>query len=117
MTVTILHLNQPLAHAQHYIGFTDDLIGRIIEHKETRWKPLPQPATTADGRIVTGTKHGHGATFMGAVNFHQIQFRLARTWDEVDRSFERRLHNYKNSKFLCPICNPKNALNLMLHTE
>ncbi len=95
MTVYLLHLNQPLPRgvnssgtaleAGHYIGYTDDLLRRILEHAE-----------------------GHGARFMQVCHERQIDFALARTWEGkgADRSFERRLKNYKKAHLLCPICDP-----------
>jgi len=47
MTVYLLHFDQPLPrgvskngtslYAGHYTGWTDDLVGRILEHSETTW--------------------------------------------------------------------------------
>lgn len=42
---------------------------------------------------------------MKAVSQANIRWRVVRTWDG-DRNFERRLHNAKNSKKICPICSP-----------
>ncbi len=95
MTVYLLHYKQPISRgvsptgkaleANHYIGFTNDLIQRILEHAE-----------------------GHGARFTQVCHEREIDFALARTWEGkgADRSFERRLKNYKKARRLCPICDP-----------
>jgi len=99
MTVYLLHLNQPLSRgtarngkplqAGHYIGWTDDLVGRILEHLE-----------------------GKGARFTQVCVERGIKWSLARIWDgdQADRKFERRLKNRKAAPTLCPICNPETAL-------
>lgn len=98
MTVYLLHLDTPLPRgvsargkalqAGHYIGWTDDLAGRILEHSE-----------------------GRGARFTRVCVERGIGFRLARTWDGMGRSFERMLKTkIKNAPWLCPLCTP-NALN------
>lgn len=116
MTVYLLHFDQPLPRgvsrkgtplqAAHYIGWTDDLVGRILDHSETTWESLPEPVITDDSKKITGITHGKGATLMGVANARGIQWRLARTWDGADRTFERTLKNYKNAPKLCPVCNP-----------
>jgi predicted GIY-YIG superfamily endonuclease len=96
--VYLLHLNTPLERgkskggkaltAGHYLGFTTDLVDRIMAHAE-----------------------GRGARFMQVCVERGIDFKLARTWEGKDatRGFERKLKNQKNAVRLCPICNP-NAL-------
>ena len=122
MTVYLLHLDQPLSRgtspagkpltAGHYIGWTDDLVGRLLAHDDTVWEPLEQPETTEDGGVRRGKKQGHGSSFIGFVNYMGIGYRLARTWDgeTADRALERRLKNAKIAPRLCPICNPEEAM-------
>lgn len=97
MTVYLLHLDRPLPRgispsgthlvAGHYIGFTEDLVGRMMDHSE-----------------------GRGARFTQVCVERGIDFRLARTWDGMSRSFERMLKTkFKNGRLLCPVCTP-NAL-------
>jgi hypothetical protein len=111
VTVYLIHLNEPLKHARHYLGYTDDLVGRILEHGDTTWLRYDEPIILEDGRKCTGEKRGNGAKFMGAVNAAGIHYQLARTWEGegATRSFERRLKNQKNTWRLCPICNPQSA--------
>ncbi len=94
MTVVYLvHINVPLAHGvskagnpmttQHYLGYTSDLVGRMMDH--------------ADGR---------GARLLQVCNERGIRWQLARIWEGAGRKFERHLKNYKNSARLCPVCSP-----------
>jgi predicted GIY-YIG superfamily endonuclease len=85
-TVYLIHLNRPLAHARHYLGSTDDLERRLHEHLQ-----------------------GNGSKMLAAVARAGIPWRLARTKScpkllPGDRAWERRLHRYKKSRRLCPIC-------------
>lgn len=100
MTVYLLHFKQPLAHGkspagnpmvtQHYVGFTDDLIGRLLAHAE-----------------------GRGARLLQVIQERGIGFQLARTWDGGTRKLERKIKNCKNTRRLCPVCNPDRALGRM----
>ncbi|MEN6316707.1 MAG: GIY-YIG nuclease family protein [Clostridiaceae bacterium] len=80
--VYLIHFDKKYKHAQHYIGYTDDLDRRMYEHE-------------------LGSK---GARLLQVVRDAGINFKVVRTWPEGDRSFERRLHNRKKSSQLCPIC-------------
>jgi len=79
-TVYLIHLDNKLAHAQHYVGFTKNLKARLGRHGV-----------------------GAGSTFMKAVVNAGITFRVSRTW-VGDRKLERILKNTKNVKLYCPIC-------------
>lgn len=128
LIVYLFHLEKPLSRgvsargkkleAGHYIGITKDLVGRILEHSEGTWEPLDEPTTLEDGRTCTGAKHGNGSTFLAVANVRGIAYELVRTWSGpgVDRAFERRLKNQKNTPRLCPKCNP-DALNQMRTEE
>ena len=85
MTVYLLHFETKLAHAQHYLGSTDDLENRLACHRK-----------------------GNGARLMAVVTALGITWRLARTWPG-DRTLERRLKRRKEGRRLCPICNPRAA--------
>ena len=99
MTVYLIHLAQPMSrgvngrgealYAQHYIGYTRSVDRRMMEHAS-----------------------GRGARFLEVCRERGIPFEVVRTWEGADRCFERRLKNGKDSKRLCPVCNP-NAQNCM----
>ena len=101
MPVYLLHLCQPLDRgvspngtaliARHYIGYADNLDGRLHHHRQ-----------------------GTGARFMQVCCERGIDWTVARVWEgeQADRTFERRLKNGKWAPRLCPLCNP-NALKLM----
>ena len=79
--IYLLHFERSYHHARHYLGYTDDLEGRLAAHRAGRGSPLVA-AAVRDG----------------------IDFVLAATWPG-DRHQERRLHRYRNSpRRLCPIC-------------
>jgi len=84
--VYLLHFAEPYKHARHYVGFTEDLPHRLEEHRA-----------------------GHGAKLTAAVAAAGIPFVLARTWEKVNRTFERRVHRTKNSPKVCPICSGDRA--------
>lgn len=86
-TIYLIHFNEPIGNlsnphgqAQHYMGYTDDLVARIERHRA-----------------------GSGAAIMAAVKDYEVGWRLARTW-EGDRGLERKLKDQKNHPRLCPIC-------------
>ena len=93
MTVYLLHFHKALPRgvspsgtvleARHYLGYTNDLIGRIMQHAE-----------------------GHGARLTQVCHQRGIDFALARTWNGAGKPVERRLKKYKNGRRLCPICDP-----------
>lgn len=82
--VYLLHFEKAYKHANHYIGFAENqgTLERRLEHH----------------------RRGTGSRLMAAVSIAGIGFVLARTWEDGDRNFERRLKNLKNSRGLCPIC-------------
>ena len=86
-TVYLLCFSEHYKHAKHYIGFTKDVNKRLSRHRK-----------------------GQGARLIEVVYQAGIEANLARTWENVDRHFERKLKKQKNSKRLCPICEGKKAL-------
>lgn len=79
--VYLIHLERPMAHAQHYIGWCrDGPEERLATHRE-----------------------GKGSRLLRAVNAAQIPYDIVRIW-KGDRNLERRLKNRKNAKRLCPVC-------------
>ena len=91
MPVYLIHLDKPIKHSQHYIGYAlslDSLPLRIKHHKA-----------------------GNGARFLQVALERSITFECVRVWDTATRDFERFLkHKYKSARDLCPICNPKTAM-------
>lgn len=85
-TVYLLHFERPVHHAQHYLGWTENLDRRLSEHGTREGSPLVAAAAALG-----------------------IPFELVRTWDG-DRHLERRLKDGANARYLCPKCRPaKNA--------
>ena len=87
-TVYLLHFDEPYRHAKHYIGFTEDLDRRLVEHQT-----------------------GAGARLIEVIINAGRSFTLARTWPG-DRTLERRLHRRKASPRLCPLCRQQLTLPL-----
>lgn len=87
-TIYLIHFDEKLCHAQHYIGFTTNLDKRLELHRKSR-----------------------GAKIIAAINQLGLPWRLARTWEKRPKAFERELKNCKNAKQLCPICSGEAALN------
>lgn len=79
--VYLLHFDPPVAHARHYLGWTQNLGQRLADHRRGAGSPLVAAAVRA------------GATV-----------ELARQWDDVDRHFERRLKNRHETPRMCPVC-------------
>jgi predicted GIY-YIG superfamily endonuclease len=80
--VYLIHFEQKLSHAQHYIGFAEnDLEQRIEKHKS-----------------------GLGAKILRAANQAGINWNVVKVWDNGDRTFERKLKNQKKARCLCPVC-------------
>ena len=80
-TIYLIHLDTPIAHAKHYVGYAEDVDRRLAEHRSST-----------------------GARLLAVANQLGIPFRIVRTW-VGDRNFERRLKNRKNTPRYCPICN------------
>lgn len=89
MTVYLIHFARPLAHAQHYVGFTTDestLEARLDHHRK-----------------------GNGARLMAAVTFAGIPWDVVRVWPEGTRDFERSLKSHSGTRY-CPTCRGPEAL-------
>ncbi len=80
-TVYLLHFDEPLAHARHYVGFANDLDARLACHRA-----------------------GTGARLLAVLRDLGISWQLARVWDGADRKFERKLHNTHSTADYCPMC-------------
>jgi len=79
--VYLIHAERPLAHAQHYLGWTQRLESRLDEHASGQGSPLLR-AMTAEG----------------------IGWSVAKVWRRRTRTYERKLKNRKNARALCPVC-------------
>jgi hypothetical protein len=107
--VYLIHLNVPYKHAQHYIGYAESSIAnRILEHVTTICEPPIRPLGET-----SWVRYGKGSKFLGVLNYLKIDWILARVWEAQDRTFERRLKNWKNSSLLCPVCRGEEAYNNM----
>lgn len=85
--VYLLHFERPYKHAKHYIGWSPNVEERIQKHKE-----------------------GKGAGLTRALKEAGIGFIVAWVWWGEGHSFERDLHDRKNSKRFCPTCRGAAAL-------
>jgi predicted GIY-YIG superfamily endonuclease len=81
--VYLIHFEERLHHAGHYLGYSKMLTVRIWLHKINQ-----------------------GAKLIQAVNKAGIEWRVVRTWTVDSQELERLLKNQKNSPRYCPICNP-----------
>jgi predicted GIY-YIG superfamily endonuclease len=78
--VYLIHFDKPLKHARHYLGYTENLPGRVQKHR-----------------------NGQGAAFMKAIAQKGISWHVSRIWDG-DRALERMLKDQHNASHLCPTC-------------
>lgn len=86
--VYLYHFSEKVSdHAQHYLGYAEDLQARDWLHQ-----------------------HGRGARLLQVARERGIKFWIVRTW-QGDRKLERKLKNRKNAAQLCPICRAKAAKN------
>ena len=81
-TVYLIHFDEPIAHSQHYLGWTAApvAIDRVQQHIDGLGNPLVR-AVTARG----------------------IGVELVRSWSGSPL-LEKKLKAWKNSRKLCPIC-------------
>jgi predicted GIY-YIG superfamily endonuclease len=76
----LIHFDEKLAHAQHYLGWTTNLDKRLEAHRT-----------------------GNGGSLMKAVSAAGIEWRVVRTWVGT-RDDERRLKNWHKVREVCPSC-------------
>jgi predicted GIY-YIG superfamily endonuclease len=80
--VYLIHFEEKLHHAQHYIGFVDkNLQQRIKKHRSNK-----------------------GAKLLVAANSKGIPWEVVRVWEDGNRELERKLKNCKKALCFCPIC-------------
>ena len=77
----LIHFDKPVAHAQHYLGYTTDLDKRFKRHAKL-----------------------DGARLVRAAIQNGAECTVVRLWRNADKNFERKLKNRKNHRALCPIC-------------
>jgi hypothetical protein len=84
MTVYLLHLDPPLAHSSHYIGFctSERMVQPRLDHHMA----------------------GNGARMMRAAAAAGCRVTVAHVWPDGDRNFERRLKRRKDATKFCPVC-------------
>ncbi len=87
--IYIIHFDEKLAHAQHYVGYCKEerFAIRMFEHGA-----------------------GIGAKILRALVEKGIHYRIANTFPG-DRILERRIKNQKNTRRYCPICKSKHQTN------
>lgn len=85
--IYILHIDPPLKHARHYVGWTkdDDVTRRVSEH-------LNQSGRRPSKLIGAALRAGRTVTLAGTL--------------EGDRDFERQLKNRGGAASYCPVCKP-----------
>lgn len=76
----MIHFERPLAHAQHYIGWTQDEEVRIERHQD-----------------------GRGSRLLAAVQAQGIPWRVVRRWRGT-RDHERYLKNLRHGPAFCSVC-------------
>jgi predicted GIY-YIG superfamily endonuclease len=80
-TVYLIHFDQPFKHAKHYTGWALDLEARLYLHRA-----------------------GSGARLLAVIREAGIGWQVARTWEGVDRNFERALKVQGGASRRCPLC-------------
>ena len=81
--VYLEHLDRPMAHARHYLG----------------WTPYSTPALRHQQHLI-----GRGARLLQVANERGITYGIVRVWPG-GRSLERKLKAQHHGPRLCPICN------------
>jgi predicted GIY-YIG superfamily endonuclease len=79
-TIYLIHFDEPLSHARHYIGWTQDEMVRVELHQG-----------------------GRGSRLLAAVQAQGIPWRVVRRWRGT-RDQERYLKNQRHGPAFCPVC-------------
>lgn len=83
MNVYLIHFQEKLAHAGHYLGKAENIAERLARHKA-----------------------GRGAKLLQVLKQKNINFEVVRIWENVSPNFERKLKTAGHNNKLCPICFP-----------
>src|SRR5437667_8365046 len=78
--VYLIHLHTSYKHAKHYLGFSENVQGRVQQRLR-----------------------GNGARFMEVIAKQGISWHVSRVWDG-GRELEAALKTWNNSARLCPTC-------------
>lgn len=83
MTVYLIHIDPPLKHSAHYVGFTrhNDVAERMERHNAGTGGVLPREAVKNGSKLV-----------------------LAYTWQGAPREFERYVKQHGGATRWCPVC-------------
>ena len=92
MTVYLIHFERRYKHAGHYLGYSSDLVSRIRAHRL-----------------------GQGARLLQVVNDAGIRWFVVRIWDG-GYDLEHALKARRNAPQLCPVCNPRQQVEMMSGT-
>lgn len=85
-SVYLIHFAQAFGHAKHYVGFAENLPGRISHHRK-----------------------GTGANLLKHVNAAGIDWDVVQVWENTTRTFERTLKNRGGKSKFCPACKAAKA--------
>jgi hypothetical protein len=93
-TVYLIHFQQALHHAKHYVGFTaaSSPLPRLQEHRTNR-----------------------GARLLMVLNTLGIPYHVVRIWRFKTRKDERALKSKKHISRLCPYCNKRHKKSTYTH--
>lgn len=86
-TIYVLHFDapglesRPGSFARHYVGWTTNLEQRLAEHRA-----------------------GKGSPLVAAIQRAGLGWHVARTWELVDRHFERAIKERNETPRFCPVC-------------
>ena len=92
MPLYLIHLDPPLKHARHYLGF--------VQRRQDM---------TVDEAVATRLDYhraGRGSRFLKAAYAAGCVLKVVRTWEDGTQNDERRLKGHSSTP-LCPICNPR----------
>lgn len=81
MAVYLIHLDKPIGHARHYIGYSKDPRARLKRHRA-----------------------GRGGRLLAVAAKRGIYFDIVRVWPDAGQAWERRLKRQNNASRLCPAC-------------